>query len=264
MNGPMNSYDILARFYDLDQGYISSQEIAFFAFLGESYGYQVLELGCGTGRLTVPLAQEGFEVLAVDNSFEMIRIAQQKAREVLGSKSARESIRWANMDVLSLGIAQEFDIVIAANSLLLELEHGHAQGAGLTQACSVLGSRGCAVIEILNPRTAKLDHLDGWTRTVGTYKLGKDMVRVDATTSVDFESYRISVHLTYTVFRPNVVGCIVHSAQVVQHYLDVKELYPLLAQHGLCVDKAYGNYDMSTFDPDLSPKILFIARRIGD
>ena len=41
---------------------------------------RIVDLGCGTGRLAIPLAQAGFGVVAVDLSDEMLAIVGEKAR----------------------------------------------------------------------------------------------------------------------------------------------------------------------------------------
>jgi SAM-dependent methyltransferase len=41
---------------------------------------RIIDLGCGTGRLLVPLAQMGFQVVGVDLSQEMLRVAREKAQ----------------------------------------------------------------------------------------------------------------------------------------------------------------------------------------
>lgn len=44
---------------------------------------KTLELGCGSGRLLLPLVKEGFDIEGLDNSPEMIRLAQDNAKEQL-------------------------------------------------------------------------------------------------------------------------------------------------------------------------------------
>lgn len=42
----------------------------------------VVDLGCGTGALSIPLAQQGYEVIGIDLSDDMLSVAQQKADSV--------------------------------------------------------------------------------------------------------------------------------------------------------------------------------------
>src|SRR5215204_5377235 len=52
---------------------------AFYRDLARRTGGPILELACGTGRLTVPLASDGHEVVGLDASPAMLRAARDKA-----------------------------------------------------------------------------------------------------------------------------------------------------------------------------------------
>ena len=70
------AYDY-ARFYDWNyQGFLD--DLPCYITLARRYGPRLLELACGTGRLTIPLAREGFAVTGLDLSPEMLRIAERK------------------------------------------------------------------------------------------------------------------------------------------------------------------------------------------
>lgn len=81
----MDSYTSFAQVYDLFQDNVPYEEWcgyveAFLKEAGISQGL-VLDLGCGTGTLTELLAKKGYEMIGVDNSWEMLEIAMDKARE---------------------------------------------------------------------------------------------------------------------------------------------------------------------------------------
>lgn len=65
----------------------------------------VLELGCGTGRITRALLEKGFRVVAVDNSPDMLSLVPRGTQSVLS-------------DIESLDLGQEFDVVLLASNLI--------------------------------------------------------------------------------------------------------------------------------------------------
>ena len=66
----------IAPFYDLDlQGY--DEDIALYRLLAERSTGSVLELGCGTGRVALALADDGHDVVGVDMSKGMLEIAKR-------------------------------------------------------------------------------------------------------------------------------------------------------------------------------------------
>ncbi len=72
----------------------------------------ILELCCGTGRLTIPLAQEGYNITGVDNSRTMLKQASQKADQL------KVSVRFIESDIRTLDSPYSYDIIfIPFNSI---------------------------------------------------------------------------------------------------------------------------------------------------
>lgn len=83
--GVLNKYDgILAQFYDYDhqwRNYERQIELVSTLFPNTaSKKLKVLELACGSGSHSIPLAQAGFNVLGVDRSNELLRQANEKIK----------------------------------------------------------------------------------------------------------------------------------------------------------------------------------------
>src|SRR6202795_690980 len=84
---------------------------------------KVLELGCGTGRITLPLAELGFDVVGLDNQPEMLQKAQE--RRLLASAEIRQRLQFIAGDMRSWSAISDFDLIlIPASSIthVLSLE----------------------------------------------------------------------------------------------------------------------------------------------
>ena len=86
-----------AEYYDEDYtvGIPSRGDIAFYKRHALQMGSPILELGCGTGRILIPIAQEGVESHGLDMSREMLGICETKER-TLNLKNVR--LKCSSMD----------------------------------------------------------------------------------------------------------------------------------------------------------------------
>ncbi len=76
-------YDLAASVYDKKEGYLNSFEKGRISgILGDLKGKKVLDVGAGTGRLTVELARTGAEVTALDVSEEMLKVLKRKNAQI--------------------------------------------------------------------------------------------------------------------------------------------------------------------------------------
>jgi len=81
-------------------------EIDFYrALAGEVKVQSVLEIGCGTGRVTLQLAQAGISIVGMDFSPAMLTTARQKSREF-------PNVRWVEGDMVAFDLGQCFDLII--------------------------------------------------------------------------------------------------------------------------------------------------------
>jgi len=99
-------------------------------------GGSVLDLGAGTGRIADPLAVEGFDVLAVDSSAEMLAHIQQAAS--------------MQTQIEGLDLRRQFDLVLLA-SHLVNSPMDSTRLALLQAAARHVGSRGRVLIQWHSP-----------------------------------------------------------------------------------------------------------------
>ena len=63
----MNVFDGWSDIYDKVYAW-KSDDIQFYVDQARISGGPILELGCGTGRITIPIAMAGLEIIGLDNS----------------------------------------------------------------------------------------------------------------------------------------------------------------------------------------------------
>lgn len=76
-----HGWDDYAAFYDWEnRRTVGRRDVAFWQAFAHEAGGLVLELGAGTGRVTLPLARAGAHVVGVDRSAEMLAFARKRVR----------------------------------------------------------------------------------------------------------------------------------------------------------------------------------------
>jgi ubiquinone/menaquinone biosynthesis C-methylase UbiE len=135
-------YDRWAAVYDHDANpLIAMEEPAVRAAIGDPHGLSALDLGCGTGRHALWLAQHAANVTAVDFSPEMMNVAR--------SKPGGDRVRFIEHDLhrpLTLE-SSSFDLVVSG----LVLEHLRELSAFFHEARRLLKPTRRAVVSAMHP-----------------------------------------------------------------------------------------------------------------
>ena len=100
----MREYDAAAD-YDAQYGALYEPEIRYLSALALKQGGAVLDLCCGTGIVTVPLAETGLEVVGVDISPAMLEQAKTKIKD-------RKNPTFVLQDALEFDTVQRFGLVM--------------------------------------------------------------------------------------------------------------------------------------------------------
>ena len=122
------TYDTIARYYDLSHQPLV-EDIPFLLRQAAETGGPALELGCGSGRLLVPLARAGVAVVGVDNSPEMLaRAAMRLTGEPV---EVRAGVRLVEGDVRSLALPglEPFALAYFGYNTFLHLDETAAAAA---------------------------------------------------------------------------------------------------------------------------------------
>ncbi len=142
MLGVVEGYDRWAATYDGGPNpLIDLEQPVTLAMIGEVQGRRVLDLGCGTGRYCVLLAERGAEVLGVDPSPGMLERARARV-----SGNAHVKLMLGTLDGLRLP-NEQFDGAVCA----LTLSHLPELEPTLRETARVLKAGGWLVISDIHP-----------------------------------------------------------------------------------------------------------------
>ena len=87
--GGYTEYGFTAEFYDHVAPYRERADVAFFVEMAQAAGGPVLEIGCGTGRVLIPTARAGIEIVGLDLSPSMPAVCRSNLAQESAETQAR-------------------------------------------------------------------------------------------------------------------------------------------------------------------------------
>ncbi len=111
------NYEAWAEWYDIFYAAADPGDIDFYHGVCHASGGPILEIGVGTGRIALPLAEQGLEVVGIDLFEPMLKVAEKHA---LDAAPLDGSLRLIQADMRNFDLGRKFPIVtIPARTLLL-------------------------------------------------------------------------------------------------------------------------------------------------
>src|SRR3982751_646288 len=268
MSDPESIYDAVSDFgalYDAVPAYGTRADVAFYLEEAERAGAssRVLELGCGTGRLTLPLAQAGHEVTGLDFSPAMLARAREKLDALPGAVRGRVTLLEGDARRIELGDAASFDLVLAPFRVLQHFPAIADQLDVLAGARRQLRPGGRLVVDVFNPsypmmtRDRSAEFEDTPERSLPDGRTLRRTVRVLA---VHWAEQVSDIELIYYLRAGDRTERVVQSFAM--RFFTPAELRHLVARAGLQLDALYGDFDRRPLD-DAAPEIIVVASRVS-
>lgn len=214
----------------------------------------VLELGCGDGRITVPIAAAGHDITGLDDHPAMLTAAR-KNRATL---PATARIRFVQADMANFDLNRRFDRVIIPYTALYCLAPA-ARLACLRRVAAHLAPGGCLAFDIypgdaLAARPAFDDDEPEW---IDALRDGDRLVEIFESDHHDPAQARMDVTYHHHIATPDGRMRSVEYT-LTHHYLRLTEIAPALAEAGLAVRSMTGDFDGTPATPD-AERLVVVA-----
>lgn len=210
----------------------------------------VLELCCGTGRITIPLAQAGIRITGLDITDSMLGEAKKK------TSLLKLDIEYVKGDMRSFSLPEKYHLIfIPFNSIHCLYTHEDIQRA-FRSVRENLADDGYFIIDYFNPSIDYICEHQKEGSVIAEYATsdGRD-VRIIQTMTYEDASQVNRIQWEY----------IVDGKSVSKEALDMRIFYPqelnyYLESNGYKIVSKYGDYAMSAFT-DKSPTQLVVCQK---
>jgi ubiquinone/menaquinone biosynthesis C-methylase UbiE len=143
-----HGWDDYADFYDWENAQtLDRRDVRFWQDMARRTDGRILELGCGTGRVTLPVARTGARIVGVDRSKEMLARGRRRARR---SRYGRNiSLVRGDIRVLPFRKSTRFELVMAPYGILQSLVRESDLTSTLDSVARVLSRSGVFGLDLV-------------------------------------------------------------------------------------------------------------------
>lgn len=253
------SYDTIRDFgalYDAVTAHAKRGDIAFYREEALRETNRVLEIGCGTGRVLVPIAEAGREITGLDGSVEML--ARCHARLAEDTKEVRGRVTLEHGDATDFALGTTFPLIIAPFRILQMFTTMEQQLGCVQSVARHLAPGGRFLFDVYNPHF-ELMLADRSAEREDTPEItlpdGRTFRRTYRVTRARLAEQINDLEMFYYVD-----GRAHRHAFSMRWYMRA-ELEHLLARAGLRLANVYGDFDRSAYG-EASPEIVVEAELI--
>jgi ubiquinone/menaquinone biosynthesis C-methylase UbiE len=248
-------WDEYAPFYDWENARtLGRRDVAYWRRLVRDEAARTLELGCGTGRLLIPMARTGMPIIGVDRSAPMLARASQRARRL--RRDHRPAI--VRGDIRQLPFPnRSFGVVMAPYGLLQSLLREPDLRETLTDVARVLRRGGLLGVDLVPDLTSWAEYnrkvsLQGRGPTGGTVTL--------------IESVRQDRRKRLTIFDEEFIerrgrDLSRHTFSLTFRTLTVPEMCSRLEEAGFRIESLAGGYRGRPWSPDADVWLIRARKR---
>jgi len=261
MNEQQALYDgFIADYYDSSPMVTGrTGDVAFYCSTARQYGDPVLELGCGTGRVTLAIAEAGFRVVGLDISERMLGRAIAK-RAAIG-REARERVHLVQGDMTGFDLGEKFPTVIIPFRPFQHLLEIEEQLHCLECVRKHLPPEGRLVVDFFQTDPERMyEPMFLNESLLVEYDLpdGRHVRLSERVAAFHRALQRNDVEMIFRITHPDGRREELIMAWTLRYFFRF-EVEHLLARAGFQLEAVHGNFDRSPLG-DRSPEMIFLAK----
>jgi SAM-dependent methyltransferase len=249
-------YDRIARYYDAENAHFTD-DLPLYSQLAARAGEPILDVGCGTGRVCLHLAQEGSRVIGVDSSAQMLMMAQRKIENL---PHLSESLRLVQADVMAFSEG-EYGLILLPYNALMHFTTAERQIRLLRHLQGLLADDGLIAIDLPNAGEAYAAEDEAGIILERSF-IEPDtghLVMQQSVSTLNRAEQLLDVTWIYDEIE-NDATLKRTLAPLQLRYVFPSELLLMLQLCDLRVEDTFGDYDQNPFT-DGTPRFIAIARK---
>ena len=209
---------------------------------------QVLELACGTGRVSLPLIQAGVDLTCVDISAEMLAVLHRKM------KDAGLAAQTICANICELTPVEQYDLILFPFHSFAEIVGRSRQQKVIDFVCASLNPRGTFICTLLNPPVHR-QAVDGKPHVVGRYSVGDKTLAVSGISRGGDPVVQREQYFELYSDSGNLISK--QSMDMTYELVDSQDFLHMVESQGFETVSQYGDYLRSPFDPEESAVIVW-------
>lgn len=218
-------------------------------WLPKDRNVKILELCCGTGRLTIPIAQDGYNICGVDYTPSMLEQAKVKASE------AGLVINFIEADIRTLNLQEKFDLIFIPFNSIHHLYRNEDLFKTLNVVKNHLKNGGLFLLDCFNPNIQYIVESEKGQKVIAEY-ITSDGREVLIKQTMSYESATQINRIEWHYF----INGKSHSSQ----NLDMRLFFPqeldsYLKWAGFNIIHKFGSFEEEVFN-DNSEKQVFVCQ----
>ena len=231
-------------------------DLPFWKKISNEMGSPILELGCGTGRVLLPLIQAGHEVVGLDISYQALSFLRSQV-----SKPQEKELKIFQADIECFRIARKFSLVFMACNTLSTFQRPMRQVVFAQIHDHLLGD-GIFAASIPNPwyLASLIEEGEAEVETSFTHPVTANPIQVSSAWRRIDQS--IVIHWHYDHLLPD--GQVERETIEITHRLTSMEAYQAeMRSADLHPIKVFGDFDRSEYNENSPYLILIAGKRSG-